>query len=70
MKKQGAWTKWGAALERKVTWADLWKSELHRVKFLIQAVYDVLPSPGNLHTWGKTDQRVHFAQNVEHSSTY
>lgn len=24
-------------------------------RFLVQAVYDVLPSPGNLHVWGKTE---------------
>ncbi|XP_062283087.1 uncharacterized protein LOC133987658 [Scomber scombrus] len=52
MKQQGAWTRWENAVERKVTWAELWKSEPHRLKFLIQAVYDVLPSPSNLHTWG------------------
>ncbi|KAK0145090.1 hypothetical protein N1851_016010 [Merluccius polli] len=52
MKQQGAWTRWKNAVERKVTWAELWKAEPHRIKFLIQAVYDVLPSPSNLHTWG------------------
>ncbi|XP_051928401.1 uncharacterized protein LOC127604984 [Hippocampus zosterae] len=52
MKQQGAWTRWENAVERKVTWAELWKAEPQRVKFLIQAVYDVLPSPSNLHTWG------------------
>ncbi|XP_028310814.1 uncharacterized protein LOC114468234 [Gouania willdenowi] len=52
MKQQGAWTRWENAVERKVTWAELWKAEPHRIKFLIQAVYDVLPSPSNLHTWG------------------
>lgn len=55
MKQQGAWTRWENAVERKVTWADLWKAEPHRIKFLIQAVYDVLPSPSNLHTWGIAD---------------
>ena len=52
MKQQGAWTRWENAVERKATWAELWKAEPHRIKFLIQAVYDVLPSPSNLHTWG------------------
>ena len=52
MKQQGAWTRWENAVERKVTWAELWKAEPHRIKFLIQAVYDVLPSPSNLHIWG------------------
>ena len=52
MKQQGAWTRWENAVQRKVTWAELWTAEPHHIKFLIQAVYDVLPSPSNLHTWG------------------
>ncbi|XP_063054019.1 uncharacterized protein LOC134448252 [Engraulis encrasicolus] len=52
MRQQGAWTRWENALERKVTWTDIWRAEPHRIKFLVQAVYDVLPSPSNLHTWG------------------
>ena len=39
-------------MERKVTWTEIWSAEPQRIKFLIQAVYDVLPSPSNLHTWG------------------
>ena len=52
MKQQGAWTRWENAVERKVTWAELWKTEPQQIKFLIQAIYDVLPCPSNLHTWG------------------
>ena len=52
MKQQGAWTRLENAVETKVTWAELWKADPHRIKFFIQAVYDVLPSPSNLHTWG------------------
>ncbi|XP_051969484.1 LOW QUALITY PROTEIN: uncharacterized protein LOC127634119 [Xyrauchen texanus] len=55
MRQQGAWTRWENTIERKVTWAELWKAEPHRIKFLIQAVYDVLPSPSNLHIWGKVE---------------
>ena len=55
MRQQGAWTRWEQAVERKITWADMWRAEPHRIKFLIQAVYDVLPSPSNLHTWGKVE---------------
>ncbi|XP_061747756.1 uncharacterized protein LOC133545995, partial [Nerophis ophidion] len=55
MRQQGAWTRWEQASERKVTWTELWKAEPHRIKFLIQAVYDVLPSPSNLFTWGKVE---------------
>ncbi|XP_071400827.1 uncharacterized protein [Centroberyx affinis] len=55
MRQQGAWTRWENTIERKVTWAELWKAEPHQIKFLIQAVYDVLPSPSNLHTWAKVE---------------
>ncbi|XP_061772124.1 uncharacterized protein LOC133562186 [Nerophis ophidion] len=55
MRQQGAWPRWEQASERKVTWTELWKAEPHRIKFLIQAVYDVLPSPSNLFTWGKVE---------------
>ena len=48
MKTQGFWTRWGNDFERKVTWADLWKSESNMVNFLIQALYDILPSPASL----------------------
>ncbi|XP_060717119.1 uncharacterized protein LOC132839923 [Tachysurus vachellii] len=43
MARQGAWTRWEQAVERKITWADLWRAEPHRIKFLVQAVYDVPP---------------------------
>ncbi|CAJ1075238.1 LOW QUALITY PROTEIN: uncharacterized protein LOC109089580 [Xyrichtys novacula] len=52
MSKQGAWTRWEHIAGRKITWAELWKAEPHHFKFLVQSVYDVLPSPANLFTWG------------------
>lgn len=55
---QGAWMRWDNALERKVTWAELWKAKLHWIQFLVQAVHDTLPSLANLHTWGKADTPV------------
>lgn len=42
----------GCGVEGKVTWSETWKAEPHRIKFLIWAVYNVLPSPSNMHTWG------------------
>lgn len=48
MKQQGAWTRW-EKIDRKVTWMELWKAEPHRIKFLILSVYNVMPSPSNLH---------------------
>lgn len=53
--QQGAWTKWNNVLQRKITWSNIWKADFHRIRFLVQAVYDVLPSPANLHVWGKTE---------------
>ncbi len=47
MRQQGVWTKWEQVVERKFTWTDLWWAEPHHIKFLVQAVYDVLPSPSN-----------------------
>lgn len=55
MRQQGAWSRWENAIERRVTWAELWKAEPQRIKFLVQAVYNVLPSPSNLHVWGKVE---------------
>ncbi|XP_069366366.1 uncharacterized protein [Paralichthys olivaceus] len=55
MSKQGAWTRWEHAETRKITWTEMWRAEPLRIKFLIQSVYDVLPSPANLHTWGLAD---------------
>jgi len=55
IQQQGAWTRFKQAVECKVLWAELWKSEPHRIQFLIQAVYDVLPSPSNLFSWGKVE---------------
>ena len=48
-RKQGAWTKWEYAKDRAVTWRDLKHMEPKKLSFLIKAVYDVLPTPVNLH---------------------
>lgn len=53
IKQEGARTRLENAVERKVTLAELWKAKPHHIQLLIQAVYDVLPNPSNLHTWGK-----------------
>jgi hypothetical protein len=52
MKKQGNWLRWDGARQKKLTWADVWKMESHKLSFLLKSVYDVLPSPTNLYTWG------------------
>ena len=53
-KKQGAWTKWESPKDRAVTWRNFKHMEPKKLSFLIKAVYDVLPTPVNLHAWGLT----------------
>ncbi|XP_033750531.1 uncharacterized protein LOC117334822 [Pecten maximus] len=48
---QGAWTRWETE-ERHLTWKDIWRYQPAQLKFLLRSVYDVLPSPVNLHRWG------------------
>ena len=55
LSQQGAWTRWENYVRRQITWSDLWKADLSQLRFQIQAVYDLLPSPSNLHTWGIND---------------
>ncbi|XP_031136520.1 uncharacterized protein LOC116036966, partial [Sander lucioperca] len=55
LRQQGAWTRWEDAMERKISWAELWRAEPYRIKFLIQSVYDTLPIPSNLFCWGKAE---------------
>ncbi|RXN33229.1 reverse transcriptase [Labeo rohita] len=52
MRQQGAWTRWELAMDRTISWTELWKEEPYRLQFLIRSVYDVLPSPTNLFAWG------------------
>lgn len=58
LKRQGAWTRWESTLQRKVTWANIMQADFHRIRFLVQAVYDTLSSPANLHLWGKNETPV------------
>ncbi len=55
LRQQGAWTRWESTLQRRITWANILQADFHRVRFLVQAVYDTLPSPANLHVWGKSE---------------
>ena len=52
--KQGAWTKWENAKDRVMTWSKIKRMEPQKLSFLIKAVYDILPTPVNLQTWGLT----------------
>ena len=51
MRKQGSWLNWENIKPKKITWDALWKMEPNRTKFLLKAVYDLLPSPSNLCLW-------------------
>lgn len=55
IRQQGAWTRWEQVMDRKISWSELWKVKSHRIQFLIQSGYDVLPSPTNLFSWGLID---------------
>ncbi|XP_045167230.2 uncharacterized protein LOC123530520 [Mercenaria mercenaria] len=57
MGAQGAWTKW-CTTDRKLTWAEIWRCEPVRLSFLLRSVYDLLPSPSNLHRWGLQDNPI------------
>ncbi len=53
--QQGAWTRWESTLQCRITWANILQADFHRVHFLVQAVYDALTSPANLHVWEKSE---------------
>ncbi|XP_076879265.1 uncharacterized protein LOC143527830 [Brachyhypopomus gauderio] len=49
--KQGQWMKWESVEKRRITWRELWALDASRIKFLVGATYDVLPTPQNLGQW-------------------
>ncbi|GFO27354.1 polyprotein [Plakobranchus ocellatus] len=53
--QQGQWTNWDTAIQRSLTWNDIWHMASLRISFLIRSVYDLLPSNANLIRWGKKD---------------
>ena len=53
---QGRWTTWETAIERKLTWNDIWEKDQGKLSFLLRAVSDLLPSPVNLKTWGLEEE--------------
>lgn len=50
LRQQGAWTRWKKMQQRKIPWPDLGHANGYHISFLVQAVYDTLTSPANLHT--------------------
>lgn len=55
IKKQGSYLRWEGARKKKLSWPGIWKTERHKMSFLLRSVYDVLPSPTNLCTWGMSE---------------
>ena len=51
LSSQGAWNRWETE-NRQLKWHEIWKYPHQQLQFLLRSVYDVLPSPSNLHTWG------------------
>ena len=50
--QQGQWTAWDEALQRSVSWNDIWSMPPLRLSFVIRSLYDQLPSRDNLRKWG------------------
>ena len=53
--QQGQWTNWENALQRSLSWNDLWHMAPLRISFILRSAYDVLPSNANLVKWGVKD---------------
>ncbi|GFO36715.1 reverse transcriptase [Plakobranchus ocellatus] len=49
--QQGQWTNWDTAIQRSLTWNDIWHMAPLRISFLIKSVYDLLPSNANVGRW-------------------
>ncbi|XP_069114340.1 uncharacterized protein [Argopecten irradians] len=47
---QGAWTRWDTE-PRVLSWTEIWKYPQFQLQFFLRSVYDVLPTPANLHRW-------------------
>jgi hypothetical protein len=54
--KQGQWVNWEGVEKKKIKWRDLWSMEASRIRFMIGATYDLLPSPENLNQWYGEDE--------------
>ena len=53
--QQGQWTAWESALQRSLSWNDLFRMAPLRISFILRSVYDLLPSNANLVKWGKSE---------------
>ncbi|GFO02079.1 reverse transcriptase [Plakobranchus ocellatus] len=53
--QQGQWTNWDTAVQRSLTWNDIWHMAPLRISFLIRSICDLLLSNANMVRWGKKD---------------
>lgn len=53
--QQGQWTSWENALQRSLSWNDIWHMAPLRISFIIRAVYDVLPTNSNMFKWNMAE---------------
>ena len=53
--QQGRWTTWDEALQRPISWSDIWSMPPLRLSFVIRSLYDQLPSRDNLRKWGMVE---------------
>lgn len=51
--QQEGWTRRENTVQCKVTWSSILQADFPCVCFRLQAVYNALQSPANLHAWGK-----------------
>ncbi|CAM4687864.1 unnamed protein product [Leuciscus chuanchicus] len=49
------WMQWDQALERSLSWKELWETDQDKLTFLLRGVADLLPTPNNLKIWGKEE---------------
>jgi hypothetical protein len=54
-RQQGRWTTWEGALQRSLTWKDIWHMAPLRLSIIIRSIYDLLPTGANLVKWGRTE---------------
>lgn len=52
---QQHWVNWEGVERMNITCSERWSLESNRLSFIIKAIYDVLPSPSNLHLWFDED---------------
>lgn len=53
--QQEEWTRRESTVQSKVTWSNILQADFLHICFLLQAVYNALRSPANLHAWGKKE---------------